>query len=166
MPQQPVPTIPGLENLSKEQRDLIAKAATKDPKDLTLQEKAAMEAAAKNMARLDPVAQLVEQVTRDYNQLGAIFDAKAQRLAEKNQSLPPNQQELPDTKELKQLIDAGAALIQIQLAYRDDQRKSMIFAAQAQEMNRRFEAANKKEKNFDFEPARKPVAPPQGPKPN
>jgi hypothetical protein len=155
--------ISGFENLSKDERELLEKAARKNPQDLTLQEKAALEAAAKNMARLDPIAQLVEQVANDYNQLGAIFNEKAARLAEKNKDLAPQQQELPDTKELKQLIDAGAALVQIQLAYRDDQRKSMIFAAQAQEMNRRFEST-KKDKSFDFAPARK-EAPAVAPKP-
>ncbi len=77
----------------------------------------------------DPLAQMVEDLAQNAQTLGMIFNEKTRRAAEAAKHLPPDQQPLPDTTDLKNVIDAQAKAIEVALAYRKDQRDGAAFAS-------------------------------------
>jgi hypothetical protein len=93
-------------------------------------EKAAQMAAANNMARVDALPVMVQNLVRDAQTLGRIFDEQARRIAVRNIGLPPDLQEQPDFNQLKDLIDAQANATAAIVKLREEQREEMKFYAQ------------------------------------
>ena len=117
----------------------------------SVEETAAKMAADNKMARVDPLALMINQVSKDYQTLGQIFDEKARRLEEKNKNVPVDQQELPDAAELKALVDAGATAAQLIIEYRREQREEIMFGQMRKPQKEKdsgmeFETADKKTK--------------------
>ena len=73
----------------------------------------------------DPLMEAFQTVAADVGRLGQIFDENDRRLKAKNIGVEPDQQELANSSELKALIDAQIALVNLEIEMRREQREEM-----------------------------------------
>src|SRR3954470_6558932 len=96
----------------------LSRAPAREEQPQSIEERAAEMAIANEMARMDPLALMVEGLAQSANLLAESFNAKA----EKNARLPERQQlEQLDTTALKEVIDAQHKAITAAIEYRAEQ---------------------------------------------